>query len=141
MEILGLESHIPLEAFDPNLYNKAQNKWWDGYNQEHTVLIDDFDTHGVCLGHYLKIWADKYACTGEFKGGTCHLHHRTLILTSNYHPNQLFDDPILLAAIERRFTIRRKETKEQVFDENWNTSYQPLNPGFTLGHDSDNEIN
>lgn len=120
-------------AYDPELYNKAQNKWWDGYNGEHTVLIDDFDTSGVCLGHYLKIWADKYACTGEFKGGTCHLHHRTLIITSNYHPNQLFEDPILCAAIERRFKIRRKETKEQQFDSDWNElEYDAMHPGFNL---------
>jgi len=120
-------------AFDPQLFSKQQNKWWDGYNGEHTVLIDDFDTHGVCLGHYLKIWSDKYAATGEFKGGTCHLHHRTLIITSNYHPNQLFEDPILCAAIVRRFKIRHKETKEQQFDSEWNElEYDAMHPGFNL---------
>lgn len=68
-----------------------------------SVIIDDLDTD--CLAHYLKIWADKYACTGEVKGGTVPLQHETLIVTSNYEIEQLFKDPIMAAAIRRRFKV------------------------------------
>lgn len=41
-----------------DIYLKAQNKWFDGYNGQKTILLDDHDN--ACLGHYLKIWCDHY---------------------------------------------------------------------------------
>ena len=93
-----------------SLYLKAQNKWWDGYDGEDCVLLDDLDTD--VLGHYLKIWADRYACTGETKGGTVHLRHKVFAVTSNYHPAVLFKDCIMYEAIERRFLIVEKGSLE-----------------------------
>ena len=64
--------------------------------------MDDLDTN--VLGHYLKIWGDNYACTGEVKGGTVQLTYKTFIVTSNYKISQLWkDDPVMAAAIARRF--------------------------------------
>lgn len=104
------KSHTARELF-PDAYIKAQNKWWDGYAQEKAVILDDLDT--PALGHHLKIWADKYACSGEFKGGTVHLRHEVFIVTSNYTPDQLWpDDPIMAAAIKRRFKMNHKQFKE-----------------------------
>ena len=118
-------------AYDSDAFLKAQNKWWDGYSGQKTVILDDLDT--PTLGHYLKIWADKYSCTGEFKGGTVHLHHRIFIVTSNYHPSELFEDATMAAAIERRFKIRRKEKKEQQFDSDFNElEYDAIAPHFNL---------
>jgi hypothetical protein len=87
----------------PNSYLKSQNKWWDGYQGQPTVIIDDLDTD--CLAHHLKIWADKYSCSGEVKGGTVPLQHTALIVTSNYAIEQLFKDEIMAAAIRRRFKV------------------------------------
>ena len=85
------------------LYVKAQNKWWDGYEGEKAVLIDDMDSD--CLAHYLKIWADKYACTGEVKGGHVPLCHERLYVTSNFSIDELFKDlpEVTREAINRRF--------------------------------------
>lgn len=83
-------------------YLKPQNKWFDGYCGQEVILLDDLDT-GM-LGHYLKIWADKYACTGETKGGTVNLRHKTFIVTSNYPIGHFFpEDPEMKEAVERRF--------------------------------------
>ncbi len=91
-------------------YLKSQNKWWDGYTGEKNVVLDDLDKQGSCLGHYLKIWSDKWSCTGEIKGGTVRLQHEKFIVTSNYHPMDLWEDDIqLLRAIERRFKIIKIE--------------------------------
>lgn len=100
------KSHSARE-FDPDAYLKPQSKWWDGYQGEQTVILDDLDT--PALGHYLKIWSDKYACTGETKGGTIQLKHTKFIVTSNYTPHQLWpDDPIMAEAVKRRFIMTHK---------------------------------
>jgi hypothetical protein len=86
----------------PGAYIKAQNKWWDGYQKQRFVVLDDLDQS--CLNHYLKIWADKWPCTGESKGGTLNLHHRAFIVTSNYEPEDLVrGDQAMCQAIRRRF--------------------------------------
>lgn len=98
------KSHL-VRTNEESLFVKAQNKWWDGYAGEEAVLIDDFDQQGKCLGHYLKIWSDKWACTGEVKGGTIPLNFKRLYITSNYSIDDLFgEDEQLCAAIKRRFT-------------------------------------
>ena len=77
-------------------------KWWDGYKGEKAVILDDLDT--PILGHYLKIWADRYKSNGEIKGGTLPLLHETFIVTSNYSIKELFDkDTIMIEPLERRF--------------------------------------
>lgn len=87
----------------PHAYIKAQNKWFDGYAGEDAIILDDLDTH--LLGHHLKIWADRYSHTGETKGGTVQLRHKVFVVTSNYHPNGLFECPVLAEAIIRRFKL------------------------------------
>lgn len=69
------------------------------------MVLDDLDTD--CLGHYLKIWADKWSCTGEIKGGTVQLRHTHFIVTSNYSIDELFSSKgqTLIDAIRRRFKV------------------------------------
>jgi hypothetical protein len=94
------KSHYARQTYGDSLYIKAQNKWFDGYSGEKAILLDDLDT-GV-LGHHLKIWMDKYACTGEIKGGMVNLRHTKFVVTSNYKPEDLFEDAVMAAAIRRR---------------------------------------
>jgi len=89
---------------NPDAYLKAQSKWFDGYNGEAVILLDDMDSN--VLGHYLKIWADRYSCTGETKGGTINLQHDKFIVTSNYRIQELWaDDKEMQNAILRRFDV------------------------------------
>lgn len=112
------KSHLARTIDD--LYIKPQNKWWDGYANEAHVLIDDFDKGGKCLGHYIKLWADKYKTTGEIKGASISLNHKWLIITSNYEPSEIWDDdPTMLAAIERRFAIRCCWHHSREQDQEW----------------------
>ena len=96
----------------PGLYCKPQNKWWDGYNGENVVLMDDFDKTGACLAHYMKIWADGYSFNAEIKGGMVRPRYDTLLVTSNYLPEDIFtDDAELVAAIRRRFKVIKLEDR------------------------------
>lgn len=98
------KTHSVYKKYMPNLFIKPQNKWWDGYGGQDYVLIDDLDTE--VLGHYIKIWADKYKTIGEVKGGTVMLNYKRLIVTSNYTPEELFpDDRHMSDAIKRRFLL------------------------------------
>jgi len=111
------KSHL-VRDLEPSLFQKAQNKWWDGYGGQSAVLIDDFDKMGTCLSHYLKIWSDRYGCDGEIKGATIPLAHERLYITSNYTPDELWGgqenkDLELVAAIKRRFKICYLENREK----------------------------
>jgi len=89
---------------NPGAYIKAQNKWFDGYEGEEVIILDDFDTDK--LGHYLKIWTDKWSCSGEIKGGTVKLQHKKFIVTSNYSIDDLWQDaPQMQQAIRRRCKV------------------------------------
>lgn len=101
------KTHSARSMFGDVFYIKPQNKWFDGYQGESVIVLDDLDKGGACLGHYLKIWADKWACTGEVKGGTVPLRHDKFVVTSNYRPCDLWvDDDEMLRAIERRFEMK-----------------------------------
>lgn len=87
-----------------SMYIKSQSKWFDGYAGEEIIILDDLDFSG--LGHNIKLWSDKYPVSGEIKGGTVKLRHKTFVVTSNYLPSHLWpDDTSMCAAIERRFRI------------------------------------
>lgn len=107
------KTHMARNEYGDVFYIKAQNKWFDGYNREKVIVLDDLDKGGSCLGHYLKIWADKWACSGEIKGGTVNLVHEKFIVTSNYTPSDLWpDDDEMRKAIERRFEMKRLLIKQ-----------------------------
>lgn len=101
------KSRYVRDIYGESLYLKAQNKWWDGYEQEETVLIDDFDKQGECLSHYIKIWADIYPFNGEIKCGTIQIRGmKRFVITSNYTPSDIWkEDNLLIEAIERRFKL------------------------------------
>lgn len=94
-----------------SLYIKGQNKWFDGYFGQESILLDDFDKGGECLGHHIKIWADKWKAYGEIKGSMVALKHTKFIVTSNYLPQDIWADSTMLEAIQRRFQFCHKVDK------------------------------
>lgn len=89
-------------------YLKETNKWWDSYQGEETVIIDEVELdHGKFIGHYLKKWADRYAFDAEIKGAKLIIRPKRIIVTSNYSIDEIFgSDHMLCEAIKRRFKSR-----------------------------------
>lgn len=87
------------------VYEKLANKWWDNYDGEEVVLLEDLDPK-VCeaLIHHIKLWADRYPFRAEIKGGSKRLMPKfQLIVTSNYPLCSCFPSGPDAEAITRRF--------------------------------------
>lgn len=82
------KSHAARHNYGSNYYLKQQNKWWDDYQGQPVVILEDHDN--PCLGHYLKIWADRFVFKGEAKGSSMNISPDLFIVTSNYTPDQLY---------------------------------------------------
>lgn len=87
------------------LYDKPCNKWWDGYQHEAIVLIDDFDKSHHVLRHHLNRWADRYAFPAESKGSTSQIRPEKIIITSNWSPEEIWPESIESSTIRRRFDV------------------------------------
>lgn len=85
-----------------SIYSKAHGKWWDGYEQQEVILLDEFDRF-MPREAFLTL-TDRYPLTVETKGGTTKINSPFIYITSNWDPNEyLIDD-----AMKRRITETRK---------------------------------
>ncbi len=89
----------------PDYYDKPPNKWFVGYKNESTILLDDLGPQQCqYLTWYLKRWADIYSFPIESKGGGKQIRSKHIIVTSQYTIEQSFEDSLVIQAISKRFT-------------------------------------
>lgn len=73
-------------------YDKLLNKWWENYAGEENVLIDDIGPNCIGASH-MKRWLDKRKFKAEIKFGSCDIRPLVIIITSNYHPKEIWPEP------------------------------------------------
>lgn len=99
------KSHLARTTY-PNAYIKTPDQWWDNYNGQETVIIEDMDPYHVALGYSLKIWGDKYSFPAPYKGGIYKaIRPQRIIITSQYLPSDIWTDKKTIDAIEDRYTL------------------------------------
>jgi hypothetical protein len=90
-----------------NVYYKQFNKWWDGYQGNDVVVMDDMGPDHAWMIHHLKQWTDRFPFPGETKGGMMKARPKKFIITSNHSMEKLFKvcDPDDVIALKRRFKV------------------------------------
>lgn len=90
----------------PNPYIKdPKTEWWTNYSGEPYVLIEDFDVYQKAQGGDMKRWLDRYPFQARVHGGQMLIRPELIIVTSQYHPSEIWDDQRTVDAIVRRCTM------------------------------------
>jgi len=87
-------------------YSKCpRSKFWDGYQSQRHVVIDEF-RGGIDVSHLLR-WCDRYPVRVEIKGSSRPLVCEKLWFTSNLDPREWYPDldEETKSALLRRFNI------------------------------------
>lgn len=97
-------------------YIKDGTQWWDGYEQQEAIIIDDFD--GKWPFRDLLRLLDRYPYQGQFKGGYVKINSPYIFITCEYHPSYFWEGNEL-----KQITRRVAEVAE--VDGNTNASTPP----------------
>lgn len=92
-----------LSVYAKNLTKSSDTQWFDGYDGESLLLLDDFTDQAVSFRELL-IWTDIYKHRIQIKGTMCVAQWSHVIITSNVCPNQWYEKYI---GAEREPLVRR----------------------------------
>lgn len=84
-----------------SFYMKDGSKWWDGYEQQERIVIDDFD--GSWPFRDLLRLLDRYPYQGQTKGGYVKINSPSIIITCEYPPEKFWNGTDL-KQVKRRLT-------------------------------------
>ena len=100
------KSHRAWDEAGVDAYVKsARSKFWDGYQSEGHVVLDEF--RGAIDVGYLLTWLDRYPCRVEIKGSSVPLNATKFWICSNLEPSRWYPelDPFTLDALMRRLEV------------------------------------
>lgn len=94
-------------GLDDKAYYKQNSVWWDGYDGQETVVLDDF--YGWIPYCEMLRLMDRYPHMIQTKGGQTHFLAKRMVITSNtaparWYPKVFLDQRYSLAAFSRRIT-------------------------------------
>lgn len=132
------KSRAAFELF-PSAYVKMNNKWWDGYLAQETVIIDDYRPSLCTFQEFLRI-LDRYPMRVEVKGGSVPLAAVRFIITTTKRPEVIWEgrtEEALNQLLRRIAVIKDFSVDPPVVLKDSSTIYHPLPPspivdGFNL---------
>lgn len=77
-------------AVSPSAYWKDLTKWWDGYDNERDVVIDDYRPSKELPLRYMLLLLDRYPMRVESKGGYLKFNSERIFITSPQPPRETF---------------------------------------------------
>lgn len=113
------KSHVVETSF-PDCYKKNMDdiKWFDGYQGEDVIYLEDIDKYQVKWGGMLKRLADRWPLLVNVKGSMLYIRPKRIIVTSNYAIDEIWSDEQTLDPLLRRFKCVQKMSQEDGIDFN-----------------------
>lgn len=87
----------------PDSYDKNPDRWFDNYQGQETVIIDEWGPQHAGLVQHLKRWTHHRPFRAEIKGSSRMIRPRRFVITSNYALEECFMQQQDLEALRRRF--------------------------------------
>lgn len=103
-----------------SFYMKDGTVWWDGYEQQKCIIIDDFD--GKWPFRDLLRLLDRYPYQGQTKGGYVKINSPNIVITCEFPP-KCFWEGSELKQVMRRITKVIEQKRPEVLG---NTIPEPL---------------
>lgn len=114
----GVGKSLAADRKFPDAFRKPDGIWWDGYEGETEVIMDDVETGDIPYTYLLR-WLDPYAVRVPVKGGFRPLRATRFVITSNHSPLSVFGHAVNIQALERRcevVLVRDQEHAESELD-------------------------
>ena len=96
------------------MFKPVSYKWWEGYDGHKTVLLDEIRGDFCKFHEFLKL-TDRYGIRVESKGGSRQLVANTILVTSAYHPADLW------STVEDKSQLSRRISKILKFENGQST--------------------
>jgi len=84
------KTRTAMEMAGESVYVKPPGKWWDNYDGEETVIIDEMYGSSFPFTELLQL-LDRYPYSIETKGGTVEFISKRIVMTSNQEPEDWYD--------------------------------------------------
>ena len=87
----GTGKSLSASTCAPDAYWKSANgKWWDGYEGQDDVIIDDYRVDFCKFNELLRLF-DRYPLKVEVKGGYVEFVSKRIFITCPNHPSDVWD--------------------------------------------------
>lgn len=109
-----------------SFYMKDHTKWWDGYAQQETIIIDDFD--GTWPFRDLLRLLDRYPYQGQYKGGYIPINSPNIVITCDRSLEECMGhlSPLELDQLRRRINYFKNLLRGYGYEVAGNTKQPPL---------------